>query len=168
MTRVRPGRRARAVLPKLTPAEEERLESLTVAMALAPGVYARNRMFALFANPAVQRAKARAAALRGIVKHLGRATAITLAQDGEFVLRYEIPTLRLSRVAELSRVELATLRLLAVRADARTDGTPCLAPEAEDRALVETALARLLLAGEEMETLARAVAPPLAEAPSAG
>lgn len=152
--------------PALSPADDRRIESLTVAMAFAPGVYARNRMFALFANPAVQRAKSRAATLRGIVKHLARACAVTLARESvdrdgsadravtdetDFVLRYQIPALRLTRVAELSRVELATLRLLAARG-----GASCLLPEDDDRALVETALARLLLAGGDSGTLARA------------
>ena len=124
----------------LGPADESRIEALTVAMAMAPGVYARNRMFSLFANPAVQRAKARAATLRGIVKHLGRACAITLeSENTDFVLRYQIPTLRLMRVAELTRVELAALRLMAAKA-----GAPCLLPEEGDKGLVEMALAKLL------------------------
>ena len=152
-------RRVRSA-PALTPADETRVEALTVAMALAPGVYARNRMFALFANPAVQRAKSRAALLRGIVKHLGRACAVSVTREGasrtaagevDFVLRYQIPALRLSRVAELSAVELATLRLMAARAGAR-----CLVPEEKDRALVASALARLLLAGGDTAPLAQA------------
>jgi hypothetical protein len=149
----RPSRSARRPRPVLlTPADEGRVEALTVAMALAPGVYARNRMFALFANPAVQRAKSRAATLRGITKQLGRACAVTVEQEAiNFVLRYQIPALRLTRVAELSRVELATLRLMAARA-----GVSCLLSEHEDRLLVETALARLLLAGGDSGTLARA------------
>ena len=159
----RPRRLPRSGPACLSRADESRVEALTVAMALAPGVYARNRMFALFANPAVQRAKVRAAMLRGIVKHLGRACAVTLVREGairqrhdatrevDFVLRYQIPALRLSRLAELSRVELATLRLMAARA-----GAPCLPPEEEDRTLVDTALARLLLAGGDSGTLARA------------
>ncbi|HSO33551.1 MAG TPA: hypothetical protein VLT33_13555 [Labilithrix sp.] len=167
----RPARRPR-ISQVLTPADESRIEALTVAMALAPGVYARNRMFALFASPAVQRAKSRAATLRGIVKHLGRACAVTLVREragqaeaaggGEvdFVLRYQIPVLRLTRVAELSRVELATLRLLAARA-----GAPCLLPEDDDRALVETALARLLLAGGDSSLLAKAAQDQAAPAP---
>ena len=164
MKPLRPGRRPR-LKPVLTPADEGLIESLTAAMALAPGVYARNRMFALFANPAVQHAKSRAAALRGIAAHLGRACAVTLVgqerparrglgnapRENDFVLRYQIPALRLTRVAELSRVELATLRLLAARA-----GASCLAQEQDDRTLVETALARLMLAGGESGALARA------------
>ena len=144
--------------------DEARVEALSVAMALAPGVYARNRMFDLFANAGVQRAKSRAATLRGIVKHLGRACALTLERDASegaaardskgqvaFVLRYEIPLMNLTRVVELSRVELAALRLLAARAGAST-----LLPDDEDRVLVETALARLLVAGGETGDLARA------------
>lgn len=148
----RPRRRAR-VAPVLTPAEEIRVEALTVAMALAPGVYARNRMFDLFASAAVQRAKARAATLRGIVKHLGRASDVTLEREGEadFVLRYQIAVLSLSRVVELSRVELATLRVLAANA-----GVATLPLDVSDRTLVDTALARLLVAGGDTGNLARA------------
>lgn len=135
----RNARRSRSSAP-LGPADEGRIEALTVAMAMAPGVYARNRMFSLFANPAVQRAKSRAATLRGIVRHLGRACAVTLERENaDFVLRYQIPALRLMRVAELTRVELAALRLMAAKA-----GAPCLLPEEGDKGLVETALARLL------------------------
>lgn len=147
----------------LSPADEARVEALTVAMALAPGVYARNRMFELFANVGVQRAKSRAATLRGIVKHLGRASSLTLEGEGlGFVLRYEIPAMSLTRVAELTRVELATLRVLASRS-----GASCLGAADEDRALVDTALARLLAAGGDTGNLARAArdssAPPPGE-----
>lgn len=140
----------------MSPADEARVEALTVAMALAPGVYARNRMFDLFANVGVQRAKSRAATLRGIVRHLGRASSLALEDALEregagFVLRYEIPVMSLSRVVELSRVELATLRVLASRA-----GAPCMNAEDEDRALVDTSLARLLDAGGDTGNLARA------------
>lgn len=151
----RPRRRVRELV-RLSPADESRVEALTVAMALAPGVYARNRMYDLFANAGVQRAKARAATLRGIVKHLGRASELTLdaasaPNEGDFVLRYQIPALALSRVAELTRVELGTLRVLCERA-----GIAGLPPSGDDRAVVETALARLLLAGGDTGNLARA------------
>jgi hypothetical protein len=130
--------------------DESRVESLTVAMTVAPGVYARNRMFAFFTNPAVQRARSRAALLRGILKHLGRACAVTVEREQlGFAVRYQIPALRLTRVAELSRVELAALRVVAARG-----GVSCLLPEDDDRALVETALARLLLDGAAPEGLA--------------
>lgn len=124
-----------------------RVEALTAAMALAPGVYSRNRMFDLFAKSGVQRAKTRAAMLRGVVKHLSRACAVTLSSQeeagepraGDFVLRYEIPAVRLSRVVQLSRLELATLRVLAERAK-----VTCLPLAAADRAIVDDALSRLL------------------------
>jgi hypothetical protein len=90
--------------------------------------------------------------LRGIVKHLARASSLSLepAELG-FVLRYEIPLISLSRVVELSRVELATLRVLATRA-----GAPCMNADDDDRVLVDTSLARLLDAGGDTGNLARA------------
>jgi hypothetical protein len=120
-------------------------------------------MFDLFANVAVQRAKARAATLRGVVKQLGRASSLTLErQELGSVLRYEIPAMSLSRTVELTRVELATLRVLASRA-----GAPCMNADHDDRALVDTALARLLDAGGDTGNLARAArdssAPPPGE-----
>ena len=146
------SRRARAASLVLSPADEARVEALTVAMALAPGVYARNRMFELFANVGVQRAKSRAATLRGIVRHLGRASSLTLEREhAGFALRYEIPVMSLSRVVELSPVELATLRVLASRA-----GAPCMNADDEDRALVDASLARLLDADGDTGNLARA------------
>ena len=85
---------------------ERQVEALTVAMALAPGVYARNRMFELFAEPGVQRAKRRAAILRGLVPQLSRASSLSLSGevrggDRAFVLRFAIPEMRLHRVVEL-------------------------------------------------------------------
>lgn len=125
-----------------------RVEALTVAMALAPGVYARNRMFDFFRQSAVKRARTRAAVLRGIIPQLARASGITLTCDGEprspagepvFVLKYQIAELRMSRVVELSPTELSALRLMAKRAK-----LPVLEPEDDDRARIDRALARLL------------------------
>ena len=154
----RPRRTPRRQPLGLSPADETRIEALTVAMALAPGVYARNRMFELFATAGVQRAKSRAATILGIVRHLGRACALTLEREGsDFVLRYQIPAMRLCRVVELSPVELATLRILATRA-----GAPCLPMDDDDRKVVESTLARLLLlacgagSGADAATLAKA------------
>ncbi len=163
MKRARRARSSGSDRLLLSPADEARVEALTAAMALAPGVYARNRMFELFANVGVQRAKSRAATLRGIVKQLGRASSLTLEAEGlGFVLRYEIPAMSLTRVTELTRVELATLRVLASRS-----GAPCFSAADEDRALVDTALARLLAAGGDTSNLARAArdsgAPPPGE-----
>jgi len=163
MTRAaRPARKPKQPASAPTPADERRIEALTVAMTLAPGVYSRNRMFALFADVNVQRAKARAATLRGIVQQLPRACAVTLTQEDpvhrtsgelEHVLRYQVPELCMSRVVELSAIELATLRLLGARA-----GVHCLPAADGDRALVDGTLARLLLDGGDATDIARAAA----------
>lgn len=135
-----------------------RVESLTVAMALAPGVYVRNRMFDFFRQSNVRRARTRASILRGIVPQLARATGITLTCDGEprtpsgepvWVLRYAIADLRMSRVVELAPIELSALRLMCARA-----GVHALAPEPADRQRVDSALARLLEPGDSAQELA--------------
>jgi hypothetical protein len=123
---------------------EKEIEALTVAMVVAPGVYGRNRMFDLMSTKGAHRARTRAATVRGILRQLGRATAISLTNElrgGEtmFVLRYGIATMRLTRVVELTAAELAALRVVAERANVR--GLP---PDADDEDLVTRALARLL------------------------
>jgi hypothetical protein len=134
------------------------IEALTVAMALAPGIYTRNRMFAFFAAPAVRRARVRAGVLRGIVRQLPRASRVDLAGEpplasGEprYVLRYQLPEVHLSRIAELTRVELAALRLLAARAAASA-----LPPSEEDHAIVNATLSGLMHADAASRDLARA------------
>jgi hypothetical protein len=142
---------------------ERHVESLTVAMAVAPGVYARNRMFDMFTLPGVQRAKARAAIIRGIVPHLSRATAITVIREGGrggdpvWVLRYAIVELRLTRVVELSSSELSALRLLASRANVHA-----LPMEPSDKTVVDSALARLI----ELSASAPSASPNRAPSPS--
>ncbi len=138
-----------------------RIEALTVAMALAPGVYVRNRMFDFFRKESVKRARTRASVLRGIVPQLARASGVTLACEGEprspagepvWVLRYAIPELRMSRVVELTPTELAALRMMAARA-----GVAVLAHATDaDRARIDAALARLLDAHDDTTDLAHA------------
>lgn len=135
---------------------ERQVEALTVAMIVAPGVYARNRMFDLFAAEGARRARARAGLVRGIVPQLARASSVTVtgeAQGAElvawndapssppmsFVLRYVVLAVRLTRVVQLSAVELAALRLVAERANLRV-----LPPSTDDKALVSKALASLM------------------------
>lgn len=113
-------------------------------MVAAPGVYARNRMFDLLASRGAARARTRAGVLRGLVPQLARATAVTLAVEARgaetmFVLRYVIPAIRLTRVVELTRAELAVLRLVAERANVRS-----LPPEPADKEIVMRALATLM------------------------
>lgn len=122
---------------------EQQVEALVVAMVVAPGVYARNRMFGFFQAAGAKTARARAAILRGVVAQLGRAVGITVASEPRgaepvFVLRYGIPALRLTRVVELTAAELAALRVAGAKAGARS-----LPPSDEDQALVERTLTRL-------------------------
>lgn len=132
------GRRPRRELA------EKHVEALTVAMIVAPGVYARNRMFELFQSAGARRARTRAGIVRGIVPQLARATAVTVsgesrAGDTTYVLRYMVPAVRLTRVVELSAAELAALRLVAERSNIRT-----LPAGGGDKDLVARALAKLM------------------------
>lgn len=124
---------------------DAQVEALTVAMILAPGVYARNRMFDFLSSPAGRRARTRAGVVRGILPQLARATAVTVATEERgggltsFVLRYQIPAVRLTRVVELSAAELAALRLVCERANVR-----CVPVEPGDKDLVTKVVARLI------------------------
>jgi hypothetical protein len=118
-------------------------DALTVAMAVAPGVYARNRLYAFHKDPEVRRAKARASIVRGLVRqlvgHRGATSGLVIERGhGRAVVRYRVDSLHLERRAELSDVEAACLLYLAAKAGA-TD----LVPTPEDRALLHTALRRL-------------------------
>jgi hypothetical protein len=116
--------------------------ALTVAMAVAPGVYARNRMFAFHKDPAVRRARARAATIRGLVRQLqgahGAPCELVLARGARCVLKYRIDRLRLERKVELTEIEAACFAYLAARAGVRD-----VHATAEDRAMVDAALRRL-------------------------
>ena len=117
------------------------LDSLTAAMAMVPGLYSRNRMFALFEDPVVRRARSRARMLRGLVRFVGRSDAeVELADHGERVsVTYRIPRLRLARTVQLGDFELAVLRVLL----ARGPHPGALDEHADDRARVDAALALL-------------------------
>lgn len=144
---------------------EAKVESLTVAMALAPGVYTRNRMFDFFAQEFVVRARTRASVLRGIVPQLGRAANLSLTREARggghvFVLRYSVTALRLSRVVELSPVELSALRVLARQANVGV-----LPLEDGDRRTVDEALGALMSFGEGAD-LARVARDSIAPQPA--
>lgn len=121
---------------------EREHEAVTIAMIVAPGVYARNRMFDFFKSKTAERARSRAATVRGIVPQLGRATAVTVtpAGEGRFTLRFAIPAVSLTRVVELTAVELAALRIVADRAKVHV-----LPVTEADRDLVATSLSKLML-----------------------
>ena len=114
-------------------------DALLCALVLAPDTFARNRFFDLFEQPDVRRLRRRASRVRGILRQLTSGAEVTgeleLA-DGRRLLRYRIAELNLSRTAALSPLEAAALRFSL----ARTRRTPV---DPGDRAIVETALARL-------------------------
>jgi len=142
---------------------EKQVEALTVAMVVAPGVYVRNRMFDLFTSRGARRARTRAGIVRGIVPQLARASGVTLTGEARgiettFVLRYAIPSMRLTRVVELSGAELAALRLVAERANIRS-----LPLGPGDREIVTRSLARLMdcdVSSVDVARLAREVVAP--------
>lgn len=116
--------------------------ALTVAMATAPGVYARNQHFALHQRDEVKRAKKRAAFLRGALRHLPRAREVVLRLEPSGIahLHYRVPELRFERNAELTELEAACLRYLARRAGVEAFGAD---ETGADRGAVERALAQL-------------------------
>jgi hypothetical protein len=114
-------------------------EALLCALVLAPTAFSRNRFFELFEIPEKRRVRRRATRVRGILRQLLAGAEITgevELDDGRRILRYQVPSLNLSRSAALSRLESATLRFALDRAKKRE-------PDAEVRALVEGALHRL-------------------------
>jgi len=114
-------------------------DALLCALVLAPNAFSRNRFFELFEQPEVRRLRRRATRVRGILRQLSSGAEVTgeleLA-DGRRMLRYRIEELGLSRTAALSPLEAAALRFSLARAN-KTPVDP------GDRAIVETALARL-------------------------
>lgn len=123
-------------------------ETLTIAMAVAPGVYSRNRHFSLHQRPEARAARRRAALVRGIVRHLAVATDVRLGggsrDEGAIEVSYRVAALAFERTARLSSAELACVRYLARKTGvelpaALAEGTT---PET-DSALVEATLARL-------------------------
>jgi hypothetical protein len=125
-------------------------ETLTIAMAVAPGVYSRNRHFSLHQRPEARAARRRAALVRGIVRHLGVATDVRVGQAsegdraGSMEVSYRVAALAFERTARLSAAELACVRYLARKTGIALP--PALAEGASpetDSALVEATLARL-------------------------
>ena len=125
------------------------VESLTVAMAIAPGVYSRNRFFELFKTAEVRRARTRALVVRGIVQHLTLlaregsdvANALTVERRGARVgFRYRVAALHFERRTELSTLESACVLYLAEKG-----GVSGLAPTEGEKEAIRTALRRLSL-----------------------
>ena len=118
-------------------------EALVVAMTLVPRFVSRNKSFALFEDPDVRSARARAAVLRGIVRQLagcqGRVEALAVAaQGGARELRYRVPGVRFERHAVLSETEHGCVAFLASKA-----GVDGVRATGDDRARIDAALRRL-------------------------
>lgn len=126
-------------------------DALLCALVLAPDAFSRNRFFDLYEQPDVRRLRRRATRVRGILRQLTSGGAEVTGElelaDGRRLLRYRIAELGLSRTAALSPLEAAALRFSL----ARTQKTPV---DPGDRAIVETALARLSERTGESVTLA--------------
>ncbi len=122
------------------------VEALSIAMAIAPGVYSRNRFFDLFKSPDVRRARSRALLVRGIVHHLSTLrgvddiarTVVFERKAGRVACRYEVPSLRFARQTELTELESSCLRYLAEKA-----GLPGFRATGEEKEQLRAALVRL-------------------------
>lgn len=117
-------------------------EALTLAMAVAPTAYSRNKMFALFADPRVMRARSRARLVRSLARDLSRAPDARVSRRkigaDRVALKVRIESMQYTRNVELSVAEVSALAFLCDRQ--KTRALPC---EAHDRALVENVLSRL-------------------------
>jgi hypothetical protein len=118
-------------------------EALVVAMTLVPRFVSRNKSFALFEDPDVRSARARAAVLRGIVRQLtgcqGSVESLAVAaQGGARELRYRVPGVRFERHALLTETEYGCVAFLASRA-----GVAGVRATGDDRARIDAALRRL-------------------------
>jgi hypothetical protein len=124
-------------------------DALLCALVLAPRTFSRNRFFSLFTQAEAKHARARAAELRAIVRHLSghrgvRATVREVGADnGGFMrLRYDVPGIRLERTAILDALELALVRFALWR----IAGDPApgrLGVTKDDRSLVQRAISKL-------------------------
>ena len=119
------------------------LDALLAALILAPRTFSRNRFFWLFERPEAGKVRRRAARVRGILRQLtgtpkpaAEIVGERVLADGQVHLRYRVEGLGYTRTAALSSLEAATLRYAMHRSGKAT-------LSAEERAVVESALARL-------------------------
>jgi hypothetical protein len=100
-------------------------DAVAVALMLAPGVYSRNRMFALFSQKDMQQARLRARLIRGMFRQFSRSLELGLSvteepqqpQEGSagIVVVYSIERLSLRCRIETTRLERACLAYLLSR-----------------------------------------------------
>lgn len=125
------------------PRSSNSLDGLLCALVVAPQVYARNRFFEIFEQPALRKVRRRAKLVRGIIRQLvgnsgrrGQIVGEQVQTDGRVLIRYIVPELNFSRTTALSSIE-ATLVRYAI---ARGRHQP---PDPVDRERIEHALGGL-------------------------
>lgn len=127
--------------------------ALVIAMTVVPDLYSRNRMFSLFTDARMRRARKRAIALRTTVRQLAgggaRNVVLESLSSGGHRLTYQLPQLAYARRLLLTDAERACVVFLLDRAGKPI--TPC---QAEERALIERTLARLAPVDEALTSLA--------------
>ena len=148
--------------------------ALTVAMTVVPGLYSRNKMFSLFTDARIRRARKRAMALRLAVRQLGGGGArnVTLepalepaptpdqvGRAGLWRLVYEMPRVAYARRLLLTEAERACIVYLLARVPSNPNAAGSDRPVAcscrdEDRAIVERTLAHLIPAAESFASRA--------------
>lgn len=119
------------------------LDGLLCALVVAPQVYARNRFFELFEQPALRRARRRSKLVRGVIRQLvgisgqrGQIVGEQVLADGRVIIRYVVPELNFSRTTALSSLEAALVRYVVARARHQ-------ASNPDDRRRIEQALGAL-------------------------
>jgi hypothetical protein len=119
------------------------LEGLLCALVIAPQVYARNRFYDMYEQPASRKTRRRANLVRGIIRQLvgisgrrGQIVGQQVLADGRVLIRYIVPELNFSRTTALSSLEATLVRYVVARARHQ-------APDLEDRARIDRALGGL-------------------------
>jgi hypothetical protein len=124
-------------------------DALMVALIVAPGVYARNRMFSLFEEAPMKAARKRASLVRGIVRqwmtYRREELRVCFAPGSSGILgdcsvrlTYTIESVRLRCDVSLTELEAACLRYVASRGPKAV-----LEPNAADATRVQEMLQRL-------------------------
>lgn len=112
-------------------------DALTALLVLRPRALPRNRHFALYATDEATIARRRAGRLRSLVRQLtgalGPAKSITLEPSSgqEFLLRYSLSRVSLSRSLHISPSDLSVLRMALLESGARLLPAPLVAREGD-------------------------------------
>lgn len=119
---------------------------MAALLVLRPGELSRNRHFRLHASKEGARARARAAALRGLLRHLtgahGPARTLTVEETPEgATLGYALPRVTARRLVQVSTTELSILRIALAESGIRLLPAPLVA-RADDRARVDELIAQ--------------------------